>query len=175
MSFARIRSLVIVSLLAVCALVVVSVALVKDKQTHTAVASGCPAGAVPVNLTLPEPRNVKLHVFNATGQPGLGAQVTDDFRNRKFDVNPDPATARGVYQGVAQLRYGPKAVASAWLLQAYFLDLADDSGFDIKRKDDVVDVIIGTKYQQLGTPTEVNQAIAQLGSPRLPPGTCATS
>ncbi len=73
---------------------------------------------------------------------------------------------------VAALRYGPKAVGAAWLLRAYFLNQADPQ-FDTKRTDDVVDVVIGTAFKQLATTTEVNQALAQLGDPVLPPGTCS--
>jgi hypothetical protein len=35
-----------------------------------------------------------------------------------------------------------------------------------------VDVVIGTKFKQLATTTEVNQALAALGQPELPPGAC---
>jgi hypothetical protein len=35
-----------------------------------------------------------------------------------------------------------------------------------------VDVLLGSKFQQLATSTEVNQSIAAKGSPRLEPGTC---
>jgi hypothetical protein len=44
--------------------------------------------------------------------------------------------------------------------------------FDIERKDDVVDIYLGADFQQLATPTEVNQSIAAMGEPPLPPGTC---
>lgn len=171
MSFARIRSLVIVSLLAVAALVVVILAITKDRQTQIASAAPCQSGQIPVSLTLPEAKNVKLRVFNGSGRPGLAAQVTDDFQNRKFSIAGPPANT-STFKGVASLRYGPKAVSAAWLIRAYFLNQVADGGFDVKRKDDVVDVIIGTDYRQLGTSTEVNQAIAQLGSPSPPPGTC---
>lgn len=176
MSFARMRSLAIVTLLAVCALVVVWITVSKDSQSKAADTDSCDAGTVPVSLTFPEAKNVKLRVFNATGQAGLAAQVADDFRNRKFEVSSKLGNEK-LYDGVARLRYGPRTVAAAWLLRAYFIDEADDEefkGFDPKRKDDVVDVIIGTRFRQLGTPTEVNQSIAQLGSPQAPPGTCPT-
>ena len=35
-----------------------------------------------------------------------------------------------------------------------------------------VDVIIGSKFKQLGSQTEVHQMFAQLGQPSPPPGTC---
>jgi hypothetical protein len=44
--------------------------------------------------------------------------------------------------------------------------------FDIKRKGAEVDVTLGTQFQQLATTTEVNQSIAEIGNPTLPPGTC---
>ena len=72
---------------------------------------------------------------------------------------------------MAVLRYGPKAVGSAHLLKAYFLDEAEPE-YDPNREDDIVDVVIGNSYQQLATTTEVNQALGELGAPKLPAGTC---
>ena len=171
MSFARIRAIVVVSMLAVCAVVFVVVAMVKDTQTKAKVAVNCPPGATIVNATLPESKAVRLRVYNASGHTGLGAQVAADFKNRRFQVVGAPRDAKH-YDGVAVLRYGPKAVGSAWLLRAYFLDEADTK-FDKKRTNDVVDVVLGADFRQLGTSTEVNQSIALLGNPQLPPGTCA--
>lgn len=170
MSLARARALAIVGVLGLAAVVLVVVALVKDKQSSATTGTACPAGAVKVNLTLPEAHDVKVRVLNATGRSGLGGEVGTDFANRKFQVQK-PANANKPYDGVAIIRYGPKTVGGAWLIRAYFLDEAKTE-FDIKRTDDVVDVVIGTGYQQLGTSTEVNQSIAQLGNPTAPPGTC---
>jgi hypothetical protein len=173
MSFARVRALAVVGALVVCAAIAVTIALVKDHQTGPPQAKGCPKDAVIANLKLPTPEQVKINVYNATDQPGLAAAVRQDFKNRKFDVGQssnDPK-AKAV-DAVAVLRYGPKSVGAAWLLRAYFLDEAKTE-FDIARNDDLVDVVIGTKYKQLATTTEVNQALAQLGNPTLPKGTCA--
>ncbi|HEX6500803.1 MAG TPA: LytR C-terminal domain-containing protein [Micromonosporaceae bacterium] len=169
MSLARARALAIVGVLGLAAVVLVVVALVKDKQSTATAAGECPPGAVKVSLKLPEARNVKVRVLNGTGRTGLGSQVSDDFANRKFQVQK-PGNAKA-YDGVAIIRYGPKTVGGAWLLRAYFLNEADTQ-FDVKRTDDVVDVVIGSSFQQLGTSTEVNQSIAQLGNPVAPPGTC---
>jgi hypothetical protein len=98
--------------------------------------------------------------------------VAEDFKNRKFTVvntGNDPKGKR--VDQVAILRYGPKAVGAAWLLRAYFLDQATRE-FDINRKDDLVDVVLGNQFKQLATVTEFHQALAQLGSPTLPEGTC---
>ncbi len=45
--------------------------------------------------------------------------------------------------------------------------------FDITRTTDTVDLVVGGRYRQLATPTQMRQAIAIIGRPKLPPGTCA--
>jgi hypothetical protein len=178
MSFARVRALAVVGALVVAAAIFVTVALIKDKQSGPGVASGCGKDAVVANIKLPEPQDVKLNVFSAANKStATASDVASDFANRKFVVAnakdkkwPDPLKKN--VDGVAVLRYGPKAVGAEWLVRAYFLDEANNE-FDIKRTDDVVDVVIGAKFKQLATITEVNQALAQLGNPTLPAGTCS--
>ena len=97
--------------------------------------------------------------------------MADDFRNRGFTVGKVEEHPQN-YDQVAKLSYGPKAVAAASVVRGYFLGLTDTGGFDIKRTDNVVDVTLGSKFKELGSKTEVNQKIAQLGNPSPPPGTC---
>lgn len=170
MSFARVRALVVVGLLAVLALVFVVVALVKDTQSGVATAESCPKGWPLADITLREPKNVKINVYNATDEAGLAGNVAEDFRNRKFQVKKEGNAPKKV-DNIAVLVYGPKGVGSAHLLKAYFLNNAEPK-FDIKRKDDTVDVVLGNGFQQLATTTEVNQSLGDLGSPEAPPGTC---
>lgn len=171
MSFARVRALVVIGVLAVAAVVFVIVALVRDSQ-HDAVASGCPAGSVMANVTLPDnPDEVTVKVFNGTSITGLAESVTYDFANRNFKTQK-PAENKKKFKGVAQLRYGPAAVGAAHLLKAYFLAQAEPQ-YDPKRKGAVVDVVIGSQFQQLATTTEVNQSLVELGEPDVPPGACA--
>jgi hypothetical protein len=173
MSMVRLRALIVVGVLVVSACVMVTVALVRDKQAHSVTATGCGDGNVPVDLRMPADRStVKLNIFNATDSPGLASQVADDFKSRKFTVvhaANDPAAKR--VEGVAQLRHGPKTVGAAWVVRAHFLNEAE-LVFDINRQDDVIDVVLGTGFKQLGTTTETNQALGQVGTPRLPEGTC---
>jgi hypothetical protein len=171
MSFARVRALVVIGVLAVAAVVFVIVALVKDSQ-HDAVAGGCPAGSVMADVTLPDgPSEVTIKVYNGTDKAGLADSVTSEFANRGFKTKK-PAENRKKFKGVAQLRYGPAAVGKAHLLKAYFLAQAEPQ-YDPKRKGDVVDVVVGDEYQQLATTTEVNQSLVELGEPDVPPGACA--
>ena len=170
MTFARVRALVVVGVLAVAAVVFVIVALVRDTQ-HDSVAQGCPPGSVLADITLPDgPQGVTLRVFNGTATTGLAQTVSNDFANRGFKVQK-PAENKKRYKGVAQLRYGPLAVGAAQLVKAYFLAQADPV-YDAKRKGKVVDVVVGGKYQQLATTTEVNQSLVELGEPEVPPGAC---
>jgi hypothetical protein len=170
MSFARVRAFVVVGVLAVLALVFVSVAMLRDTQSGAAEAS-CPAGFKRASVALREPKDVKINVYNATDTDGLAGGVATDFKNRKFQVVKQGNDGKKV-DGVAVLRYGPKGVAQAHLLRAFFLDEATRE-FDPNREDDTVDVVIGNSYRQLATTTEVNQALSGLGAPQLPPGTCA--
>ncbi len=173
MSMVRLRALIVVGVLVVSAAVLVTVALIRDKQADSQIATGCANGDVPVDLRLPADRTkVKLNIFNATDSPGLASQVAEDFKSRKFTVvnaANDPAAKR--VEGVAQLRHGPKTVGAAWLVRAHFLNSAE-LVFDINRQDDTIDVVLGSGFKQLGTTTETNQALGQVGNPRLPEGTC---
>src|SRR2546421_9717873 len=176
MTLARARALAIVGFLVVAALVLVVAAIIKDRQSTASYAQGgCGPGQVKISTRLPPPSKIKLNVYNGTGpnnrETGLAGQVADDFRNRGFTIGKVEDRPQN-YAGVAKLSYGPKAVAAASVVRGYFLGLTDTGGFDIKRTDDVVDIILGSKFKELGSKTEVNQKIAQLGNPSPPPGTC---
>jgi hypothetical protein len=170
MSFARVRALVVIGVLSVAAIVFVIVALVRDSQGDTITGDGCPDGFVRANITLQEPKDVKIKVFNGTANAGWGTEVTNDFKNRGFQTDKPVDSSKPV-DNIAILRFGPKTFSAAHLLRAYFLDEAV-LRYDPKRTSDVVDVIIGKRYQQLATTTEVNQSLASLGEPELPPGAC---
>ncbi|MBB4692679.1 LytR C-terminal domain-containing protein [Paractinoplanes abujensis] len=165
------RSLVVVGFLLVVAIVVVVIAVVRDTQANAAAGQDCPPGAPRVSLDLPaDASQVKLRVLNGTTTPGLAERVTEDFKNRGF-VMSKPAASKGKLKDVAVVRYGPKTVGAAQWIRAYFLDEAEPQ-YSATRSSDVIDIIIGPKYRQLATYTEVNQALAQLSVPKLPPGAC---
>ncbi|MCM0676516.1 LytR C-terminal domain-containing protein [Micromonospora phytophila] len=164
------RALVVVGLLGVLALVFVVVALVRDTQGNAGIAGGCPEGWPLADVTLREPKDVKINVLNGTDRVGLATDIADDFRNRKFQVKKT-ADEKKQIDDIAVLRYGPKGVGSAHLLRAYFLDNAEYD-YDPKRKDDVVDVVLGSGFQQLATTTEVNQSLGDLGAPVAPAESC---
>lgn len=176
MHMTRIRALAVVGVLAVAAVVLVVLTIKRDTQNHQTQTETCKPGQIPVSLTMPDEPAVNINVFNATQQSGLAANVAAEFRNRKFNVKKvegEKVDGKDTYYPdvVAILRYGPKTVGAAHLVRAYFLNDATMK-FDLKREDDVVDVVIGGEYKTLATPTEMRQAVAILGHPKLPAGTC---
>jgi len=171
MSFARVRALAIVGVLVTCAAVLVAVTLFNDKQRGPITTASCPKDAVVADVRMPEPKDVKVNFFDGTGTASVAFNVGEDLKHRQFQITKKD-TVTPIKQ-VAVLRYGPKAVGAAWLLKAYFLNDAKlASQFDIKRTDDTVDLVLGSAYKSLATETQVGQALAQLGRPSSPPGTC---
>ncbi len=176
MHMTRIRALAVVGTLTVAAIVLVTVTLVRDTQTGGVLADDCKPGQIPVNLIMPDEAGVNINVYNATHTQGLAAKIKSEFQSRNFNVTKAEGEMKDgqlVYypDDVAILRYGPKAVAAAHLVQAYFLNEAKTQ-FDLKREDDAVDVVLGGNFKQLATPTEMRQAVAILGRPEAPNGTC---
>ena len=168
------RALTAFVLLGIAAIVVVVVVLARDSQADTAAGRQCPPGATRVDLALPsEAAEVKIRVFNGSKTAGAAAQASQDFRYRGFRMQP-PAESRSKLAAVAVVRYGPKTVGAAQWIRAHFLGEAQPQ-FSLTRTSDVIDVVIGDRYRQLATRTDVNQSLAQLGEPELPPGTCAAT
>lgn len=172
MHMTRIRALAVVGILAIAAIVLVVLTVTRDTQGDESTAEQCKPGHVPVSLDLPEHESeININVFNATNQTGLATNVAGDFKNRGFKVDKIQDAEQQQPDAVAILRYGPKAIGAAHLLRAYFLN-ESETQFDLKREDAFVDVVIGARFKQLATPTEMRQAVAILGRPKLPPGTC---
>jgi hypothetical protein len=163
MSFARVRALVVVGVLAVAA-------MVRDKQAD--VASGnCPDKAPLADVHLPDdPAEVTLKVLNGTKRAGLAESVSTEFKNRRFTVQPS-GKSKTKFAGVAEVRYGPDTVGKAQLVRAYFL-AQSKMVYNEKRKGQLIEIVIGDDFQQLATTTEVNQSLVEIGEPDLPPGAC---
>lgn len=170
MSFTRFRAFIVLGVLAVAAVVVVIVAIVRDSQGDP-LADAC-EGATLVNATVPKgPEEVTVKVLNGTGQDGVGSSLTTDLSNRGFNTEK-AAEAKKKVDDVAVLRFGPEGLAGAWLLQAFFLNQAEEE-YDPEKKGATVELTVGRGYSSLATPTEVNQSIKEMGDIELPVGTCA--
>ncbi|MEV6304199.1 LytR C-terminal domain-containing protein [Actinoplanes sp. NPDC051861] len=171
MTYARMRAYLIVGVLVLAAAITVIISVVNDTQSDAATGD-CPAGTPRANLTLPaEAAQVKLRVLNGTRRAGMAEQVSEDFKNRGFAVQP-AAKSKNKNKDIAIIQYGPKSVGAAQWIKAFFLGEATPE-FSAERTTDVIDIVIGDRYQQLATDIEVKQSLAQLSAPELPPGTCA--
>jgi hypothetical protein len=173
MTIARIRALAIVGALFIIALVFVTISIVKDKQTKPR-GSACPKDSVRADTRLADAEEIQLNVYNASDKTGLAKEIAVELKERKFKVDPDKATNDPLgkpINGVAAIRYGPKVVGAAWVVNAYFLNDATLE-FDPNRQDEIVDVVLGPGFKKLATQTEEKQALAQAGRAKLPQGTC---
>jgi LytR cell envelope-related transcriptional attenuator len=172
MTFKRVRALIFVAVLFVTAGVVVILVINRDTQTRPVVA-GCAPDEIPADIRVRERDQVTINVYNGTDKSGLAEQIGAEFRNRGFQVAKAETAADGKqYDRIAVITYGPSGIGAAWLVSAYFLAGEAESDYRADRPGDDVDVVLGAKFQQLATSTEVNQRIADMGSPRLEPGTC---
>lgn len=169
LSFARVRALAVVAVLLAIASFVVFRALERDEDVIVE-PSRCQEGFVPVNLQLYSPEEIKINVIDASGE-GVGGQESENFANRGFQVKKTRVAKKVAEGEIAVLRYGPETVGAAHVVQAFFLNEAKRV-FQIDRENDVVDVVLGPRFQQLATETAVRQAIALAGDPELPAGTC---
>ena len=174
MSFARVRALVVIGVLAVAAVVFVVVALVRDTPGRRRRQRGCPAGAPRANIELP-------------GRPGRGqdqglqrhqrrpARPTRSPRTSRTAVSRcrSPAESKTKFERTSPwIRYGPKTVGDAQLLRAYFLGQAKTQ-YNAKRTDDVVDIVIGNdvqaaRHQHRGQPVAGRAGRAGAAAGRLP-------
>ncbi len=93
---------------------------------------------------LPPPKKVRVNVYNATETSGLASKTARDLKKRGFvikDVANDPAGLP--IEGVARIRYGPKAAKRAELL-SYYLPGAEL--VEIERSGTVVDLALGNAF-----------------------------
>jgi hypothetical protein len=136
----------------------------------------CPAGSVPVDLSLPADRSdVRLRVLNGSGVPGTADFVAGGLAQFGYKVvETGDVVGDANFPEVAVLRFGPRGVGDAWLVKSNFPDPVRLQ-FEPQREDDAVDVVVGQAFQFLRTTTEVNQAVAQAGKPTAPAGGCAQS
>ncbi len=110
--------------------------------------SAAPASSVRV---VPHERKVSVLVLNSTNRKGLAGDVKKALVKHGFtvtDARNDSATygGHGAIAGVAEIRYGPGALAGATLLH-YYVPHSVLKATDASSR--TVTVSLGTKYKQL--------------------------
>ncbi len=172
MSLSRVRALVIFGTLLLLGVITVTWTILSDHQDG-GVAGGhqCPPDAKRASLTIPKEKDVNVNVYNSTDRAGLAQSTASALKGVGFHVlayKQDPKGA--VVHDGAQIRFGRKAVGAAQLIRAYVPDAK--TAYDPAREDATVDLVLGDKYTNIRTPTDVKEAEISLGIPAAPPGTC---
>jgi LytR cell envelope-related transcriptional attenuator len=117
----------------------------------------------PKPVALPDPRTIKVNVYNATKHRGLAKATSVELAARGFtlgSVANDPLNK--LINGTAEIRYGTKGAAAAKVVGAQVPDpimVAD------KRKDVTVDFVIGERYSSLNTPAQAQTQLKASPSP----------
>lgn len=173
MTFARVRALVLFGLLTVVGATTALVALVADDQAADGSTAGCPAGRPYADTAVRQEDKITVTVFNGTERDGVAAVVASDLRDRGFKAKAakdDPK--RETVPGVGLVRFGADGVGSARVVRAYLLGEVTEQ-YDPERREDVVDLVVGNQFLELARLTDKNIALADLGRPEAPAGTCA--
>jgi hypothetical protein len=163
MSLTRVRALVVFGVLALVALGTVGFAIAQDGSPAQTTAGPC-AGTTEVPF--PDPDQVKVRVFNGTEQSGLATTIADDLRQRGFvisTVGNDPTSRKPV--SPAEIRYGAAGAGAAQLLKAY---LVGAKAVQDDRKDDLVDVAVGSSKAEVAEESDAKSALAQLPRATVP-------
>lgn len=168
--------LVVVSVLAVVAIVVWTTVLMTAGRAGSAAA--CPGPAVPPKspgtvvpvsvLTAPPvpPSAVKVTVLNAGGQRGqanlVAAQLGDLGFVQGGDPGNDPLFPDGGMDCIAEIRFGPAGLAAAGTLALVVpcAELLRDG-----RAGDGVDLAVGTAFGDLTPGRAAKDALDQIGAP----------
>jgi hypothetical protein len=133
----------------------------------TATKSLCPSSSVSPSATppsvLPVPARVSVLVLNSTQRKGLAATASKTLKKQGFKVGT-PSDDGGAYgghgliKGVAEIRYGSAALASATLLSYYFptavLKVTDSSA-------PTVMVSLGAKFKAVATKAVVHRELTK--------------
>jgi hypothetical protein len=142
-----------------------------------AVGSSSPAVPLPCSTTmvipaevLPQPKKVKVNVFNATKRKGLAAETALALKLAGFkilEVSNVPDGRR--IGGFAEVRHGPRGLKQANLVHFYVPDavMVEDT-----RNDKTVDVVLGKEFSIIASDAEVAASMASPSPSTSGPG-CA--
>ena len=114
-------------------------------------------------VVLPDPRTIKVNVYNATKHRGLAKATSVELAARGFGIGTvanDPLNKLIV--GTAQIRYGTKGAAQAKVVAA---QVPSPIMVTDRRKDGSVDFVIGEQYSSLNTPAQAQTQLKAVPTP----------
>jgi LytR cell envelope-related transcriptional attenuator len=116
---------------------------------------------------LPNPRTIRVNVYNATKHRGLARSTSVELAARGFTIGTvanDPLNKLIV--GTAEIRYGSKGAAQARVVAA---QVASPVMVLDKRTSVTVDFVIGEAYTTLNTPAQAAVQLTASPSPTATP------
>ncbi len=125
---------------------------------ETAEPEPCETTLISAAEVLPRPDAVVVNVYNSTKRAGLASTTAQDLSLRGFRINKVENDPLGVsLRGVGEIRYGPKGVDNARLLQFFIPEavLVEDD-----RSGPRVDFSIGRGFEGLLAEGEVAASLA---------------
>jgi hypothetical protein len=134
-------------------------------SSHRPTPSATKSSAKPV--ALPDPRTVKVNVYNATKRRGLARATSVELAARGFGIGAvtnDPLNKLIV--GTAEIRYGSKGSAQARVVAA---QVATPIMVLDRRTNATVDFVIGERFVALNTPAQAAAALTASPSPTATP------
>ncbi|GAA4909783.1 LytR C-terminal domain-containing protein [Streptomyces coeruleoprunus] len=145
---------------------------------HTTAGSSCkpakPAAAPAPAPALPKPGQITVNVYNATPRSGLAKSTADELQKRGFaigKVGNAPAAYDKKVPGTGILLGAPTATKGA--LPVLGTQLKGASLKTDARATADVDLILGTAFKTLATPSDATAAMTTLLHPKPPTPTCA--
>jgi hypothetical protein len=159
-SLARVRSLIVIGVLALIAVITVVWAIATDSQAGS-LAARC-AAAKP---SIPAPKEVRVRVYNGTDQSGLATKVQKMLQQRGFKViavGNDPENEP--ISATAQIRYGSTGAGAAELLQA---SVQGSQIVDDDRTENAVDLVLGVSFTALTPEKQIPAELANLEPPEV--------
>lgn len=168
MRIVQVRALIVMGILAVVAVITSWYAIVNDTQT-AAGREMCSPGDIPVDIELPEEKDINVKVLNSTDNSGLAESASESLEEYGFNIE-ETGNSKDELDVAVLISYGPKAVAGGHLLRAYFADPSVD--FSLDNDTDYVKVTLGPGFQQVNTKSDARIALSIIGRPEAPEGTC---
>jgi LytR cell envelope-related transcriptional attenuator len=149
----------------------------RDKGSPSAEPSNTPAtcsshattstSGSPKPVVLPNPRSIRVNVYNATKRRGLARSTSVELSARGFIIGTvanDPLNKLIV--GTAEIRYGSKGSAQARVVAA---QVPSPTMVLDKRTNTTVDFVIGEAFTALNTPAQTAVALTASPSPTATP------
>jgi hypothetical protein len=148
----------------------------RDKGTPSAgpsASTSCPTHASASKsksakpVVLPDPRTIRVNVYNATKHRGLARSTSVELAARGFGIGTvanDPLNKLII--GTAEIRYGTKGATQARVVAA---QVAAPIMVLDKRTNATVDFVIGEKFTSLNTPAQAAVQLTASPSPTATP------